>query len=196
MAKEETAFLFNAFLKFHIAIAGVQGGIAVGLGPIKKRFLNFAQQGINTGWSLCQWNPHQLAILAGDVAAADNAGILSQVFRPDFHTDGHTFELDFVEAKTGTLVEVGIDFHFNRLVAKKVIAGQGLDGRFQLLGRLNHSLALLIVFTNGHYRDMGWGQTRRQHQALVVGVGHDEAADKTGGNPPRSGPGEFLFALR
>ena len=54
---------------------------------------------------------------------------------------------------------------------------------------------LLLSFINRYQDDLNRGEFRRQHQAVVIRVSHDERSHQTGRNTPGSGPYVFEFAL-
>ena len=54
---------------------------------------------------------------------------------------------------------------------------------------------LLVGFPNRNNHHLDWGEGRRKHKAVVVGVGHDQRAHQSGAHTPRSGPGIFWLVL-
>ena len=52
-----------------------------------------------------------------------------------------------------------------------------------------------IVFVDGHDHHLDGRQAGRQHQALVVAVGHDDGADEAGGQAPGGGPGVLQLVV-
>ena len=59
----------------------------------------------------------------------------------------------------------------------------------QRVAGAEHRRALFGVLVDRQDHDLLRRKPRRQHHAVVVAVGHDQAADQPRGHPPRGGPG-------
>ena len=86
----------------------------------------------------------------------------------------------------------GVSPDADRLTA---VAGLGEVGLDPPAGG-QHRLLLLRSAVDGDEHDVGRGDPGREHEAVVVGVGHDHRADQPRGDPPRGRPAVLLGAGR
>ena len=120
------------------------------------------------------------------VAAADLAGAVFKVAGADCQTHGDTFEFIFVEFPAGLVFGTVVIFHHEAFCL------EGTDDGGDVLVEL----ALLVVaLADGNDGHMDGSQMRRQDEAVVVGVGHDEGAHEAGTDAPGGGPYVFELVL-
>ena len=67
-----------------------------------------------------------------------------------------------------------------------------LDERLHQLGDLR---ALLIALVDRYDHHIDRCQRGRQHQTIVIGVGHDKGTHQSGRYAPRSGPYQLLLTI-
>ena len=67
-----------------------------------------------------------------------------------------------------------------------------LDERLHQLGDLS---PLLVTLVDRYDHHIDRCQCGRQHQTIVIRVGHDECAHQSGRNAPRGGPYQLLLTI-
>ena len=105
---------------------------------------------------------------------------------PHYQAHRHTLQLIVGKLEARALVVGIVIFHRNAQSTQLVgnFAGLHVDG-LQLLG--------ILVDRNNHH--LYGSQFRRQHQTVVVAVGHNEGTHQAGRNAPRSCPYIFEFVV-
>ena len=111
------------------------------------------------------------------IAANQNSLACLNILRSDLHADRNTAHLRFSEFPSRALVGV-IHLH--------TVSGQhGFD-----LGRLLQNAFLRLLDRNDHH--LNRCDSRWQHEAVVIAVYHDDAADQTGAHAP----GGLVYVLQ
>ena len=116
-------------------------------------------------------------------------GVLFHVPGPDLNPQGNPF-FDPLPV-TGAADIASVDFDRQGPAGIDLLPqppGQVLDHR-------HNRLAVPLLADNGQQNDLGRGDAGGHDHAVVVGMGHDQAADETGGNPPGGRPGEGLLSF-
>src|SRR5690606_2756642 len=73
-------------------------------------------------------------------------------------------------------------------------AGRG-EVALDAAGGLEHGLPLLVLAVDRDEGDLRRGELRREHEAAVVAVRHDEGADEAGRDAPARGPDVLLLVV-
>ncbi len=103
--------------------------------------------------------------------ANDDALALFQITGTAFHTKGHTLHLilgALPAHRVVGVVQLGTETGLDQAVLQRICCIQNAG----------------LVLGNGQDHHLGGSDLGRQHQAVVVAVGHDDAADETGGHTP------------
>ena len=109
------------------------------------------------------------------VSAAYLAGAVLQVARADGEAHGDALELVFVELPAGFVLGTVVVFHH------QAFGFEGLDDGGDVLVEL---ALLLVALADGYDGHVDGSQVRRQDEAVVIAVGHDEGAHQTGADTP------------
>ncbi len=166
--------------------AGVFGPI--GFGSFKQRTLDFVQDpgdGFDELGAL-----DALFFLVRFVSASHEHGIVRHVARADLDADGHAF-LDPRPELVAALDVAVVQLDFDR----SAVESAGFQFVADLSAVIQHRLWVLSLEGDGDDDDMRGRQLRREDQAVVVGMGHDQAADQSGRNAPAGGPGVNALAV-
>ena len=114
-------------------------------------------------------------ILFERVTAHHLDGAVLQVACAEHQTNGNTLQLVVGKLESGTLVVRVVELDTDALLS------QLLHDGFHLLV---HQFHLFGLGGNGDDDHLDGSQTRRQHQSVVVAVGHDERTDESGRDTP------------
>ena len=71
----------------------------------------------------------------------------------------------------------------------------GLEGLLDLVHLVQHEVPLLVALVDRDHHHLDRGEGRREDEAVVVAVGHDQGAHQAGGHAPGGGPDVFLLAF-
>lgn len=105
------------------------------------------------------------------VADVERDLALGEVARAEVDPQRHPFQLPVGRAPPEAGVDVGVDLD----------PGAGRGDR---LAQFARSLGRSALVADDHDRDLGRGDPRRQSQAALVAVAHDQAADQPGRRSP------------
>ena len=130
--------------------------------------MNGGQQALHLAFQPVQSDK---ALFTG-ITAGQAALSLFQIAGTDLHTDRHAFHFILGELPTGRVVGI-VQLHPQ---AGSLQTGLDLSGCFQHAG---------LVGRHGDHYHLNGGDGGRQHQTVVIAVGHDDRADEPGGGAPR-----------
>ena len=115
---------------------------------------------------------------------------LLKVARADFHPKRNAFfnPLPFLDAATEVAV---IDVHAESFSAVGLFAEAGGES----LTGIDHCFLGVFLGRDGNDDNLLGRDARREDQAIVVGMRHDQGANQAGGKAPRSGVDMLLFII-
>ena len=142
--------------------------LAVAERLVEQRLLDVVQQRLDSAGKVLELHDR---LFAG-VAAHEHALALLDVARADLEAQRHALHLVLGELPAGAVLGQ-VDLRAD---------ARGLDRLEQLLGLFGHA-RLVARHWDDHQLD--GRDARRQDEALVVAVGHDDRADQAGGHAPR-----------
>ena len=174
MAEEEAAVL-DALLELVVVVALVDVGVAEGHRLAVDVLLDFLQKALDAVGDAVE----AYLLLLQRVAAHQLHGVVLEVAATHDEAHRHTTQLVVGKLEAGALVVGVVILHGDAHLAELV--DDGLH-----LGRDGVELLLAAVDRDDDHLDRG--DMRRQHEAVVVGVGHDEGADEAGAHTPGRGP--------
>jgi len=160
---------------------------AEGAGAFEERILNVVEGGHDRGDEFAAGGGS--AVLGALVAATPEDAILVHVARADFDEEGDAF-LDPLPDFVAAAEVAGVHFDFEGLV----VIADGAQFGTEFLAVFQNFGARLFFVHDGEDDDLRGRELGRKDEAVVVAMGHDDATDKTRGDAPRGGPGEFLLA--
>ena len=131
-----------------------------------------------------------LLVFGALVAAGHEDAVVVHVALADFQPDGHAF-LDPAPGLFAAAEITGVEFDADGLA----VIGRCLEVLGELLAVVQHGLGVVGFEGDGHDDHVRGGELGRQHEAVVVAVGHDEPADQAGGHAPAGGPGVVLLVV-
>ena len=182
MRQNETALLVEHTLELVVrvdpgnhAVAETQGlRIDIGLNLVEQSFHPVGQALLRNG------------LLAQRIATEQLDRAARQIARSHRQTNRNALELVFgeLEARAHVIARIDLD-------ADSPLFQLGSQA-FKLPG---DPLQLLGSFIDRNHHDLDRSQLGRKHQAVVIGVRHNERAHQTGGNAPRSRPNVFELAF-
>ena len=180
MAQEEAAVL-HTLLELLVVVALVDACIACILGLLEDILLYFVQQVLD----VLLYALHGDVLLLQGIAAHNLHQTLFQIAGTQNQTHGHTLQFVVGKLESGTLV-VGIvvlHAHAHSLQVVHYLCGLGIQ------------LLHLCRLAYGDYHHLYGSQCRRQHQTVVVGVGHYQSTHQACAHAPTGSPGVFGFVL-
>ena len=174
MAEEEAAVL-DALLELVVVVALVDVGVAEGHRLAVDVLLDLLQKALDAVGDAVE----AYLLLLQRVAAHQLHGVVLEVAATHDEAHRHTTQLVVGKLEAGALVVGVVILHGDAHLAELV--DDGLH-----LGRDGVELLLAAVDRDDDHLDRG--DMGRQHEAVVVGVGHDEGADEAGAHTPGRGP--------
>ena len=184
MAEREAAVDFRALrglggevgLQFFEGVDLARVGRAVGLGAGEEVVLD-GLQALDHGGD--EFGARDASLLAG-VATGDEDGVGREVARADFDAQGDAL-LDPAPGLVAAADVAVIDRH-DDLAVVEALGGELLLERLAIGEDVSLGGVVLIDRADHHVLR---GEAGRSHEAVVVGVRHDHAADEAGGHAPR-----------
>ncbi len=112
--------------------------------------------------------------------------MFSDILGSEFHTQGHSAHLPVVEFPAGTLAFALVESHAN----------VDLDQfRLQFARGVEDGSLFFVGLEDRDDDDLIGSKLRRQDQALIVAVDHDDGPNDARGEPPRSRPAMLLLTI-
>src|SRR5690606_15782219 len=122
--------------------------------------------------------------------AAGELGILFHVARTGREAHGHAL-LDPAPLLVAATLLASVDDHIDGSIGESY--GTQLVGHFVAI--LEHARAVLLGAVDRNDDDVSWREPRRQHEPVVVGMGHDQSADHPRRCAPARRPRELMHAV-
>src|SRR2546425_6201404 len=145
---------------------------------LKKRLLNRLE---HTGNSLGETRLRHGSLLAV-IPASQNDLILLQVLRPDFDSKWHAALFPVVELPSRTVLFPCVDFEAD---------SSRCEWRRKVIDGLHDAIAFFGLPENRHDGNLSCRQPRRDNDAVVITVCHDEGADHARRQTPARGVNVF-----
>ena len=165
---DEAAVFLLQLLGLGQRVRGIGVLVEVALGLVEQALLHGLEQLGDARLELVERDGDLLAVVAADGDAV--AGL--DVLRADLDAQRHALHLPVGKLPAGAVVAE---------IALRAQAG-GLQARDELLGLLGHAG---LVRCDGQHDHLDRRDVRRQDEAAVIAVGHDQAADDPRGHTPR-----------
>jgi hypothetical protein len=112
----------------------------------------------------------------------DDDRLRGDVPRPDFEAEGRAAQLPVIELVAGRDVVATVDAHTDVLIAED---GRGFEGWNQARDGGIHRTGVLFRTPDGHHDHLDRRDPRRQHEAALIAVHHDDRADRPPAEAPR-----------
>ena len=179
MGQDKAAFL-NLLLELVVGVHAGDAGVAVVQRLLVNVLLDVFQQVLDILLDAVA----RAGFLLQRVAAHHLDGVVLQVTATHDETYGHTLHLVVRKLEARTLVVGIVIFHADAQLF------EAADDAGHLFVNL---VQLLLALVDGHDDHLDGSEVGREHQAVVVGVGHDEGTHQAGGYAPGGGP--YIFQL-
>ena len=133
---------------------------------------------------------HRRLVLGAPVAARHEDGTLFDITRTNFNAHWNTLLHPLPHLVTTAQV-TRVDLHFNA-TPSKLLRAKFSSKRLAILQHLRSRLGLVQHRQNHNVRRR---QARRNHEAVIVGVRHDQRTNQTRAHAPTGCPRKFLLTI-